>query len=33
MGMTLSGLAHAQQVLRKTEHLDSDRPEAWAMNY
>ena len=31
--MALSGLSYAQQVLRKTEHLDSDRPEAWAMNY
>ncbi len=33
MGMALSTVAQAQQVLRRTEHLDSDHPEAWAMNY
>jgi len=31
-GMTLS-VASAQQEIRFDEHLDSDRPEAWAMNY
>jgi len=25
--------AHAQTVVRADEHLDADRPEAWAMNY
>jgi hypothetical protein len=24
---------HAQPTLKETEHLDSDRPEAWALNY
>jgi hypothetical protein len=29
----LGGNALAQEVVKSTEHLDSDRPEAWAMNY
>jgi hypothetical protein len=29
----LSGETSAQDVIRETEHLASDRPEAWAMNY
>lgn len=28
-----SGIALAQEVVRSTEHLDVDRPEAWAMSY
>jgi hypothetical protein len=31
--LALYGEAHAQSVIRTIEHLDSDRPEAWAMNY
>lgn len=31
--LVLRGGALAQDVIRTTEHLDSDRPEAWAMQY
>lgn len=31
--LTRSALASAQEVVRGTEHLDSDRPEAWAAKY
>ena len=33
LGGMLAGPACAQEVIRFDEHLDSDRPEAWAMNY
>lgn len=31
--LALLGAVHAQPTLKETEHLDSDRPEAWALNY
>jgi hypothetical protein len=33
LGALLGGKTLAQDVIRETEHLASDRPEAWAMNY